>query len=200
MKEQRDDRSSEEDSWLDRCPVCKAGALSLVEDKKVFGLVTLHWVECNCGAVFHAMGEEYRLVQVSDESNPVWQEYGKQNLTAREWRTIALGELSDAKLREFERRPQRSRVDEAGTTYIQRQMSTAQWLQDEGLPMEKLWVSVGDDSVCDVCRSNEVAGWIRLDDLFPSGHDGPLAHPGCRCDLHSRRMGATYGARQEAEA
>lgn len=187
-------------SWLSRCPVCKTSELLPVQDKKLFGLVTLHWLECDCGAVFHAMGEQYRLVQISDESNPVWREYGEQNLTAREWKTIAHGGLSDAKLTEFERRPQKSRVDEAGTTYIQRQMSTAQRLQHEGLAIEKRWLTVGDDSVCEVCRSNGVSGWIPLDELFPSGHDAPLAHPGCRCDLLSRRIGAGQSTRQEPQA
>lgn len=158
MTQQQGNSSTMGNSWLERCPVCKVGALSLVEDKKLLGVLTLHWVECDCGAVFHALGEEYKLMQVSDESNPVWQEYGKQSLTARAWRTIALGGLSDQKLAELERRPQKSRVDEAGITYTQRTIATALWLQEQGLPVEKSWLTVEDDSVCDTCQSNALAG------------------------------------------
>jgi hypothetical protein len=40
---------------------------------------------------------------------------------------------------------------------------------------EKSWVG----GTCDVCQENGDAGWIDMDDQFPSGDDEPPAHPNC---------------------
>jgi len=54
-------------------------------------------------------------------------------------------------------------------------------LQDAGIPMEKSWLTVGDERVSPGCRANQERGWIPLKEIFPSGHSRPLRHPGCRC-------------------
>ena len=46
---------------------------------------------------------------------------------------------------------------------------------------EHRWITMGDAAVCDDCRANAAAGWIPIDQAFPSGHQFPLAHPNCRC-------------------
>lgn len=57
-------------------------------------------------------------------------------------------------------------------------------LQDAGLAMEKLWlVNEPED---DACISNGDAGWLRIDDSFPSGDERPPAHPNCECDVEYR--------------
>lgn len=43
------------------------------------------------------------------------------------------------------------------------------------------WIDSGDADVCDICRGNTAAGWLPVDQAFPSGHRFPLAHPNCRC-------------------
>ena len=70
----------------------------------------------------------------------------------------------------------------------ERALKQAQGLQSDGLPMEKKWLSVGDKplgdnkpAACSICLTNDRAGWIPIDDTFPSGHMHPLAHDGCRC-------------------
>jgi transposase-like protein len=54
------------------------------------------------------------------------------------------------------------------------------------LPVEKFWDTANDEYVCEYCTRNEAAGWVPLDLPFPSGHQQPQAHPGCRCDLRIR--------------
>jgi len=89
---------SENVLWTDRCPVCKAGKLENIKEKKLFGLITVENLICNkCGAVFAIAGDKYKLARVSDKANTVWQEYSRQNLTSTEWRNIAYGGMSDAK-------------------------------------------------------------------------------------------------------
>jgi len=48
---------------------------------------------------------------------------------------------------------------------------------------EKAWFTQGaaDPRVDQVCLDNEAAGWIPVDDLFPSGHDTVPAHSRCQC-------------------
>lgn len=53
--------------------------------------------------------------------------------------------------------------------------------RDLGIKIKKDWVA--DEDPCLDCQANEDAGSIDLDDMFPSGDDSPLAHPGCECVL-----------------
>lgn len=78
-------------------------------------------------------------------------------------------------------------VTEVGNAYEAGTLQTAQLLQQAGLPMEKSWLTVGDDRVDPDCLANEAAGWIPADDPFPSGDMRPLAHPNCRCTALFRR-------------
>jgi hypothetical protein len=45
----------------------------------------------------------------------------------------------------------------------------------------KVWITSQDDKVSDICYENAAAGPIPIDEQFPSGHDAPLGHVGCRC-------------------
>lgn len=60
-----------------------------------------------------------------------------------------------------------------------------------GLEMEKQWSTVGDDRVSDGCRENSQAGWIPVNQLFPSGHQHAPRFPGCRCAILYRRRPTT---------
>ena len=60
-----------------------------------------------------------------------------------------------------------------------------------GLEMEKQWSTVGDDRVSAGCRENSQAGWIPVDQPFPSGHQHPPRFPGCRCATLYRRRPTT---------
>jgi len=57
-------------------------------------------------------------------------------------------------------------------------------IADEAGMDEKAWDPDGE--ACDVCLENVDAGWIPIDDDFPSGADGPTAHPNCDCSLSFR--------------
>lgn len=78
-------------------------------------------------------------------------------------------------------------VTETGNAYAEGQLEVAHELAAAGIEMEKAWSTVGDDRVTEGCRENEAAGWIGLNESFPSGHQRPLRFPGCRCDLLTRR-------------
>ena len=73
------------------------------------------------------------------------------------------------------------------SAWEEKDLEQAQDLQLAGLPMEKSWLITPFGSpVCDDCQSNADAGWIPINDAFPSGHMHPLAHDGCRCDMMTR--------------
>lgn len=79
-------------------------------------------------------------------------------------------------------------VTEIGDAYTEANLIVAQDLQAAGIDMEKFWSTVGDDKVSQtVCLPNEQQGWIPVSQEFQSGHQRPLGHPGCRCDLLTRR-------------
>jgi len=78
-------------------------------------------------------------------------------------------------------------ITETGNAYEEGNRIVAKDLQDAGIEQEKFWSTVGDDKVSDGCRENEEAGWIGIDEEFPSGHQRPLRFPGCRC-LANYRM------------
>lgn len=74
-------------------------------------------------------------------------------------------------------------VTEMANAYCSGSLQLGQELQQSGIVMVKHWLTVGDDRVSDGCRQNEKAGWIPINDAFPSGHQRPPRFPGCRCDL-----------------
>jgi hypothetical protein len=74
-------------------------------------------------------------------------------------------------------------VTEVGQAYTRGQQATGDALVAAGIPIEKAWLTAEDDRVEAECETNGAAGWIDWEDPFPSGHDAPLAHPGCRCAL-----------------
>lgn len=99
--EQKTSKVPAETSWLDKCPVCKSGQLLVDTKKKLFGLIAAESVKCNnCGAVFVKKGDKYSLTKVLDTSNAIWQDYGNQALTEKEWKNIAYGGKSDDKQKE----------------------------------------------------------------------------------------------------
>ena len=78
-------------------------------------------------------------------------------------------------------------VTEIGQAYVRGQQQVGNALVAAGVPMDKAWLTAEDDRVEPECEGNGGAGWIPWDESFPSGHDAPLAHPGCRCALQMQR-------------
>lgn len=77
-------------------------------------------------------------------------------------------------------------VTEVGDAYEAGRAMAIDDLTAAGVDVEKAWLAVGDEKVCAICGPNAGAGWIDSDRAFPSGHDRPLGHPGCRCDMSLR--------------
>lgn len=78
-------------------------------------------------------------------------------------------------------------VTEVGNAYEAGNEIVVNDLAAAGLRMEKKWDTIGDNRVSDGCRENEQAGWIPIDEAFPSGDMRPLRFPGCRCTVLYRR-------------
>lgn len=77
-------------------------------------------------------------------------------------------------------------VTEIGNAYAEGTLIVARDLAEAGIAIEKAWDTVGDGNVSEGCQENQDAGWIDVNDVFPSGHQRPLRFPGCRCDLLTR--------------
>jgi len=95
-----------------------------------------------------------------------------------------------AKFRHFrEKKPQRHirdradliAVTETGNAFEAASEIVGLDLESAGIPMEKSWLTVGDERVSDGCKANQARGWIAIRELFPSGHSRPLRFSGCRC-------------------
>lgn len=80
-------------------------------------------------------------------------------------------------------------MTEMGNAYEAGNLMAAEQAHAEGTTMEKSWLTAGDARVIDECLTNQNAGWIPIDQAFPSGHQRPLAHPSCRCALLTRVKG-----------
>ncbi len=78
-------------------------------------------------------------------------------------------------------------VTENRMAYEAGNMEAAQFVKKQGLTMEKAWMDSGDSIVSDGCLENSAAGWIGIDEAFPSGDDTSPRFPGCRCDILFRR-------------
>lgn len=76
-----------------------------------------------------------------------------------------------------------SEIDDALNYFMQQTLDAAYELQAMGIEMEKAWDRPVDRTSCRLCAKNVLVGWIPLDQAFPSGHQRPLAHGGCHCDL-----------------
>jgi hypothetical protein len=72
---------------------------------------------------------------------------------------------------------------ELGAGYEQGKKLAAEEMTAQGLTMEKKVVTAGDDRVRPSHRENEAAGWIGMDEAFPSGDDIFPSDPGCRCSV-----------------
>jgi len=45
----------------------------------------------------------------------------------------------------------------------------------------KRWLTAGDDRVCDICKANQEAGKIPVNQPFPGGVMFEIQHPRCKC-------------------
>jgi len=79
-------------------------------------------------------------------------------------------------------------VTEYRDAYEEGHHQMAQEMMHEGFIVEKYWQTSEDDVVSDGCAENQDYGWIKEDDLFPSGNQHSPRFPGCRCNtLHRIR-------------
>lgn len=101
----------------------------------------------------------------------------------KRWREFAVGRPQE----HIDSRAHLVAVTEIGNAYEEGSYQAALQTQGLGIPMEKSWLTVGDERVCEICGGNEAEGWIPLLQEYPSGHLHPLGHPACRCTQMVRR-------------
>lgn len=90
-------------------------------------------------------------------------------------------------------------ITETGNAYQAGNYSSMQAAQDTGIKMLKRWLTVGDSRVSQGCLDNAAAGWIPLNQPFPSGHMHPFRFPGDRCLLQYQRDKASAAAAKKAK-
>lgn len=78
-------------------------------------------------------------------------------------------------------------TNESRVAYETASYSTVNSIEDEGIEMQKRWVTVGDNRVSEGCADNESEGWIGVKEEFGSGHLYPPRFPSCRCDVEYQR-------------
>jgi SPP1 gp7 family putative phage head morphogenesis protein len=99
-----------------------------------------------------------------------------------------IASLIRAKFTDMSRsRAQLIAVTEIGNAFSEGTLASGLELQASGIRIQKKSLTAGDDRVDGECADNEAAGWIAIEDDFPSGDARPLYHPNCRCALQLRR-------------
>ena len=100
-------------------------------------------------------------------------------------------------------------VTELANAYCEGNAQVGSYLQDNGVKMMKAWQTLEDNRVSDGCQENERAGWIPINEKFPSGHMHPPRFPGCRCDflqdileedMLGKPISASYGKQYRNDA
>ena len=100
----------------------------------------------------------------------------------------AIGQLERYARLLHRRRADRIARTELANAYNFGQMNSIRGAIDEGLlagEMEKNWIA-GGANPCDICLENEAAGYIALEEPFPSGDDHPTTHPNDECSVGYR--------------
>jgi len=72
-------------------------------------------------------------------------------------------------------------VTKNAEAYEEGGLSLARDVEAAGIEMEKSWYVSEGQNPCDACLENGQAGWIPLDEAYPSGHMYPPGHPACLC-------------------
>lgn len=96
-------------------------------------------------------------------------------------------------------RSRRIAVFELGNAYEAGNEMAARELVGAGLMMQKKALTAGDDRVRPSHVDNAAAGWLEIDDPFPSGDMRFPSDPGCRCTTLYRRRELTPAERARRE-
>ena len=68
------------------CVICQADKLILQEKKTFLGLTSTKIFCCeDCGSVFMEDELRWKLVEMNDKLNPLWQQFRQKSFYVREW-------------------------------------------------------------------------------------------------------------------
>ena len=71
------------------CVICHSEKLIFRKKQAFFGITLTGSFYCeNCGSVFMEDELRWKLVQMKDKFNPIWQEFRQKSLYVREWVNI----------------------------------------------------------------------------------------------------------------
>lgn len=155
--------------------------------------IALSWNLENPRAVEYARAHAANQVRLIDTTTQSYLNSLISQAVDEGWSYTKLSEAIGSKFTEFATggdnpRSRRIAIYELGDAYEAGNEMMARELVAAGLVIQKKWLSVGDDRVRPTHRQNQAAGWIELDDTYPSGDDRPPSDPGCRCTtLHRRK-------------
>lgn len=139
-------------------------------------------------AVMHAAA---RVTQIDDTTRATLNSLISQAVDGG-WSYTRLSEAIAARFAEFASgggnpRSRRIAIYELGDAYEAGQEMAARELMAAGIPLQKKWLTVGDDRVRPSHRGNQAQGWIDYNDTYSSGDFRPPSDPGCRCVTLTRR-------------
>ena len=85
------------------CVICRIEKMHPKDTSSFLGLFPRNSMVCDkCGVVFIQDGTKWKLAEINDENNSIWQKYEQQTLSAREWINIGNGGLSDKEQQDTE--------------------------------------------------------------------------------------------------
>jgi len=78
-------------SWMSLCPICRAGVLTKVLGKQLYGIPrTDYIIECSsCGAKMIPVGDQFRLVSIAAIRDPLWKSFLDKTFAPDAWAAIA---------------------------------------------------------------------------------------------------------------
>ena len=90
--------------------------------------------------------------------------------------------LITEKFDEFSRsRAQMIAINETGNAYESGSRMLVDTVAEQGIIMQKRWMTSEDNDVTPECEANGLERWIPLNQEHLSGHQQPLRFPRCRC-------------------
>ena len=93
--------------FKDTCVICQEDKLSFRKKKAIFSFASSESYCCeNCGAVFVEDELKWRLVEMKDRLNPIWQEFRLKSFYVREWVNLGQAFCGHAAMSSFQDIPQ----------------------------------------------------------------------------------------------
>jgi hypothetical protein len=101
-------------------------------------------------------------------------------------RAFGRGMSNPARQRHIRDRADLIAVTELAHAYERGAQMGANYLQKQGIKLEKRWLALNDKRVDELCRHAASRGWVPEDTVFEGITTVPPMHPACRCAVSRR--------------